>query len=219
MVAPVLPARWVITPADNTDDADVFPFLRGQSFLLMKTPQWSSKVDISVSGVERRRALWSYPIWRFRMAHEFLRDSASTLELQRLVTFFNSKSGSTTGFFYLDRTDNLATDVQFGTGDGVTTTYQLVRRSTIGGITFAEPVRGFNGTPVIKVNGTPTGAFTVGAFGLITFTVAPAAAAVLTWSGNYFFLCRFDADELEGLSQIANGFWASGQFDFRTYKP
>jgi uncharacterized protein (TIGR02217 family) len=219
MLQPILPSRWVITPADNVDDKDVFPFLAAQSFLIQKTPSWSTKTDISVSGVERRRALWSYPIWRFRIAHEYLRDTPDQLELQRLVTFFNSKFGSTVGFFYLDRFDNAASANQFGVGNGSTTTFQITRTTTIGGIKFSEPVRGFNGTPQIFINGVATSAFTMADLGQITFTTAPANGALLSWTGNFFFMCRFDRDELEGLGQIGSGIWQNGGLDFRSFKP
>jgi uncharacterized protein (TIGR02217 family) len=218
MTAPILPSRWLITSTDMADDPDVFPFLAGQSFQLLKTPMWNSKIDIAVSGTERRRALWSYPIWLFRLQHEVLRDGSSYLELQRLVTFFNMKFGSVTGFFYYDRDDHSVANVQFGTGDGVTTTFQLVRTVTIGGYSFTEPVRGLNGSPTVMIGGTPTAAFTVGTFGDITFTSAPANGTVLTWTGSYFFLCRFDKDQLD-LSKIGQGLWASGQLDFRSWKP
>lgn len=217
MPAPSLPSRWVVTPANNTDDADVLPKLPAQSFKLLKTPLWSSNISSSVSGVERRRALWSYPIWRFQVGHEYIRSDSVALELQRLLTFFNSKFGSTQAFFYLDQDDNAVAAMPFGTGDGATTTFQLSRTTTIGGISFSEPVRGFNGTPTILVNGLSTAAFTIGALGAITFTAAPAAAAALTWTGQFFFLCRFDKDELN-LHQIMSGVWASGSLDFRSVK-
>ena len=213
-----LPSRWVVTPANNTDDADVLPRLPAQSFKILKTPLWSSAINISVSGVERRRALWSYPIWRFQIGHEYIRSDATALELQRLVTFFNSKGGSSQAFFYLDQDDNAVTAMNFGTGDGAKTTFQLSRTTTIGSISFTEPVRAFNGTPTIYINGVSTGAFSIGANGLITFTTAPANGAALTWTGQFFFLCRFEKDELS-LRQIFSGMWENGSLDFRSVKP
>lgn len=218
MSQPFLPSRWVIAASDTVDDPDVFPFLKGQSFLAQKTPLWSTKNDISVSGVSRRRALWSYPIWQFRLGYEVLRDAAAFLELQRLVTFFNSKSGSQTGFFYFDRFDHQVTSAPLGTGNGSTTTFQAQRNTTIGSIAFTEPVFGFNGTPTVYDNGVATSAFTVGSLGQITFTSAPAAGHTLTWSGSFFFLCNFDKDSLDGLGQIGSGLWNLSSLDFRSFK-
>lgn len=218
MTQPFLPSRWVVAASDTVDDPDVFPFLKGQSFLAQKTPLWSTKTDLSVSGVSRRRALWSYPVWQFRFGYEFLRDSAALLELQRLVAFFNSKSGSQTGFFYFDRFDNQVVSGPLGTGDGTTTTFQAQRQTAIGGISFVEPVFGFNGAPLVYDNGVATLGFSVGQLGQITFTTAPAAGHALTWSGGFFFMCNFMKDSLDGLGQLANGLWALGQLDFQTFK-
>jgi uncharacterized protein (TIGR02217 family) len=218
MVAPVLPSRWVIAPKDAVDDPDVFPFLAGQGFLEQKNPIWSTKTDVSVSGVDRARALWSYPKWEFKISHEVLRDAAGFLELQRIVTFFNAHFGSTQAFFFLDRNDNsVITPMQFATGDGATTTFQVTRTTAIGGLTFSEPVRGFNGTPVFTVNGVGTAA-TVNALGTVTFASPPSAGAVISWTGNFFYLCRFTQDKLD-LRQMMQGLWSGGGVGFRSIKP
>lgn len=216
---PFLPSRWVIAAGDAVDDADVFPFLRGQGFKSLKSPLWSTKQDLSVSGVSRRRALWSYPVWMFQLSYGVLRDSTTYLELQRLVTFFNSKGGSQSGFFYLDRDDNQVTSAPLGTGDGTTTTFQAQRQTTIGNISFIEPILAFYGTPTVYDNGVATSAFTIGELGQITFTSAPASGHTLTWSGNFFFLCNFEKDSLDNLAQIASGFWSLSQLSFRSFKP
>jgi uncharacterized protein (TIGR02217 family) len=81
----------------------------------------------------------------------------------------------------------------FGTGDGVTTVFQLVR--SFGG--FVEPVFALSGTPTIKVAGTGVGSFSVDNYGNVTFASAPANGAALTWTGQFLYYCRFDSDELE----------------------
>jgi hypothetical protein len=62
---------------------------------------------------------------------------------------------------------------------------------------FAEPVFLLNGNPTIDVAGTPTTAFTVDAYGRVTFTTAPASGALLTWSGAFYWPVRFDDDTTE----------------------
>lgn len=57
-----------------------------------------------------------------------------------------------------------------------------------------------NGT--LKANGTD---YTV-SNGIVTFTAAPAANAVLTWTGNYFRRVRFDGDSIE-LERMVSGAW------------
>jgi uncharacterized protein (TIGR02217 family) len=134
------------------------------------------------------------------------------------VNFFISKLGGAVAFFYLDRDDNLVTSNSFGIGDGTTAQFQLSRTVTIGSVSFSEPVRGFNGNPTIYVNGVATTAFTVGNLGQILFDTPPASGAVLTWTGSFFFLARFEKDELD-LSQLMQGIWQEGGLDFRTFKP
>lgn len=217
MPTPYVPSRWLISAADVSDDPDIFPFMVGQMFLQHKTPVWSTKTDMSVSGIERRRAMWSYPIWRFKVGYEFLFDTPSAPEINKLHTFFNAHLGGYKTWFFYDRTDNTALSQAFGTGDGVKTTFQLSRTRSYGGITFTEPVRGISGTPTIYINGTPTSAYTIGAYGAITFTTPPAAGAVLSWSGKYFFLCRFLKDELD-TSQMMNSLWNGSGIEFQTVK-
>ena len=217
MTTPYYPTRWLITAADLSDDPDVFPFLLGQSFLGLKTPVWSTDTKTSVSGVERRRALWSIPIWKFKVSYEVLRDGPSYLELQRLYLFFNSHQGSFKEFFYFDRFDNAVVGQPFGVGDGVTSAFQLKRSTTIGTNTFSEPIMGVSGTPTIYVNGTATSAYTVGPLGILTFTTPPAAAAVLTWTGSFFFLCRFAKDELT-TTQMMSGLWSEQGLEFQSVK-
>ena len=217
MPTPYLPTRWFITSADQSDDPDIFPFLAGQSFLQLKTPLWSTKTDTAVSGVERRRALWSYPVWKFKVAYEVLRDSPTNLELQRLLAFFNAHQGGFKEFFYYDRTDHAVTGQSIGTGDGVTTTFQLTRTMGTGGITFTEPVRGVSGTPTVYINGSATSAYTIGTLGSITFNTPPASGAALTWTGNFFFLCRFAKDELD-VDQLMSSLWSNKGLDFLSVK-
>ena len=42
--------------------------------------------------------------------------------------------------------------------------------------------------------------------GVITFSVAPAAGAVLTWSGSFYRRCRFDGDKLD-TTRFLTGLW------------
>lgn len=53
---------------------------------------------------------------------------------------------------------------------------------------------------------------------LVTFTTPPPAGAVLTWSGNYFWRCTFDADELP-FERFMHQFWKTGEVRLITEKP
>jgi uncharacterized protein (TIGR02217 family) len=198
-----------VTVPDTLNNPAIFPILPGLSFPVTKTPIWSTQVATANSGRERRRKQWSYPKWRFKISHDVLRDAASFGELQRLWAFFNAKAGQYAEFSYFDAADNNAADQPFGTGDGVTTSFQLSRTIGTGAMAFTEPVRSVAGLPTIKIDGSATGAFALDANGLVTFASAPTAGAALTWSGQFMFLVRFEQDELEA-EQMMQSLWSQG---------
>ncbi len=191
----------------------VFPVLAGLSWNVIKTPVWHTKIQESVSGKELRAAFFSAPLWRFSMSYEILRADAVNAELQSLMGFFLARQGMFDSFLYTDPTDHSVAAQNFGTGDGTTTQFQLVR--SLGG--FSEPIQNVNGTPTLDVNGTPTAAFTLGSTGVITFTTAPAAAAVLTWTGSFYFRCRFDLDSAD-FSNFMQNLWEMKKLSFQSVK-
>ena len=216
MPTPYYPQRWFISAPDQIDDPAVFPYMVGRTFLQRKTPLWSTDIKTAVSGKERRRALWSYPVWRFSVSYGVLRDLPEKADLTRLYTFFNTMQGMAGEFLFWDRGDNTVTDQMFAVGDGTTTTFQINRPITTGGIVYSEPVFAFNGNPVITVNGVET-AVTLLDLGKVQFAAAPASGALLNWTGQFFYRCRFEIDELD-ISQLMQGLWEGRGIDFRSFK-
>lgn len=216
MPTPYYPSRWFIDSPDSNDDPGIFPYAVGQTFLQKKTPIWSTSVSTSVSGKERRRALFSYPVWNFSVSYEVLRNGPSYMEVQRLYAFFNSMKGKAGEFLFWDRGDNAVTDEIFATGDGTKTLFQATRTIRVGGIYAQEPIFAFNGAPVVTVNGVET-AVTVTSRGKIQFASAPAVNAVLSWSGQFLYRCRFENDELD-IREMMSGLWEGHGIDFRTTK-
>lgn len=187
----------------------VFPTLPGIAWPVIKIPEWSTKVQKSASGRELRAAFFSYPLWRFRLTFNVLRQA----DLTTLAGFFNARQGSFDTFLFLDPVDNSVTNQNFGVGDGTTKKFQLAR--TYGGV--VEPVFGAIGTPAVKVNGVSTGAFTIDNNACVTFTTAPAAGAVLSWTGQYYFRCRFVQDSSE-FEQFMSNLWNLKKLEFITVK-
>ena len=213
------PQRYFISAADENDDPNVFPYTVGQTFLQRKTPQWSTDVKRSVSGKERRRALWSYPVWRFSVAYDVVRTGSVTPEkpdLERLYAFFNAARGQAGEFLFWDRGDNSVTDQLFAVGDGTTTTFQVTRTISVGGISATEPVQAFNGWPTILVDGIVTDVSSA-LGGKVTFATPPANGARLNWTGRFYYRCRFEIDELD-ISQLMSGLWEGRGVDFCTVK-
>jgi hypothetical protein len=104
----------------------------------------------------------------------------------------------------------------FAVGDGTTTIFQIKRPIITGGIAFSEPVFAFNGNPVITVDGAET-AVTVLDLGKVQFATAPANGARLNWTGQFYYRCRFEIDELD-ISKLMSGLWEGRGIDFRSFK-
>jgi uncharacterized protein (TIGR02217 family) len=172
----------------------IYPTLAGRGWSILKKPKWSTKVQTAVSGKELRAAFFSYPLYTITNA-----------EYQTLIGFFNARQGSFDNFLFTDDSDNAVTAQSFGTGNGTTTGFQLVR--TLGGNT--EPTMNINTITGIYVAGvlkTLTTDYTIDALGYVTFVVAPAAGAALTWTGSYYYRCRFLLDENE-FEEFMNQLW------------
>ena len=174
----------------------------------------------SVGGQEIRSQLFIEPIWEWTLSYEVLRAAAALAEYQTLVGFYNARNGSYDSFLYDDPSDDSIPDVspymQFGTGDGATVAFQLSR--TLGGST--EAVKNTHSTPKIYVNNvlkTVSTDYTINGAGLVTFTSAPAAAAVIAWSGTYYWRVRFKEDSVEFV-EFVNNFWNAKSVAFVSVK-
>ena len=139
----------------------VFPSLPGITFPVKRSAKWSGLQQDALSGKRVRTSFMTYPIYLFELQFNFLRSAAAYLEWQQLAGFINSMYGGTGLFLFDDPNDDTAIAQSFGAGDGVTTTFQLVR--TLGG--FTEPVYFPNVITDIKVAGAPTSAYTLSATG------------------------------------------------------
>ena len=187
----------------------IFPALPGLAFGTIMAPTFNTSVQRSTSGKEQRAAFQAYPLWNLTLIYEFLRDAAAYAELQTLAGFFLARQGQFDSFLFTNPGDKSVTSMAFGTGDGSTTAFQLTRAYGGGGFTFVEPVMNLNGAPLIYVNGVLKTAgtdYNIGSTGICTFTSAPASAAALTWSGSFYYRCRFLLDSAD-FTQFMNGLW------------
>lgn len=195
----------------------VFPVLPGLTWNRTKNPQFQNKTQVATSGKQTRVAYWSFPIWSFVLVYEFLRDQGPTYdELNTIRDFFLSRQGSYDSFLYTDPDDNAVTGVGFGTGDGSTKAFQLIRPIKTNG--FAEPIQNLNGAPSIYVNGVlQSSGYTVGTTGIVTFTTAPALGAVLTWTGSYYYRVHFKQD-ITQFNEFMYKLWELKQVELESIK-
>lgn len=189
----------------------VFPSLVGEAFPRLKTPRFNTTKQTSDSMRSWRIGRALYPIYTYRLVYTFLDGT----DFQTLCAFFKARKGSFDSFLLDDRDDNTVSAPQvLGSGDGVNKKFQLLR--TLNGI--PEPVGPVNGTPVIRVNATPTVAYTIDDYGLITFTVAPPAGQVVDWTGQFFWRCCFVKDDAQ-FEEFMRALWELKQLELETIKP
>lgn len=115
----------------------VFPVLPGQGWSVHKKPAFATIVAPHVSGREVRDALYVNPIWEFETSFDGMDSSSSSYpglgaqSLQSLMGLFLQCQGQFGTFLYYDPTDYSVSGQVFGTGNGSTTSFQLLR--TLGG--------------------------------------------------------------------------------------
>jgi hypothetical protein len=193
----------------------LFPSLPGLEYPVKRSPLASSLRQKAISGREAFQPLWSTPLYRYEVSFALLRQAQLVAEWQQLQAFWNGVMFTPGGVFQYDDPNDDAADAQpFGLGDGTTTSFQLTR--ALGG--FAEPVLNPTaGGLQVFVNGS-LASFVLGAGGIVTLTPAPGVGALLTWTGGYTWLCRFDDDSLE-FSNFMHLFWELKKCGFTTIRP
>jgi hypothetical protein len=75
----------------------------------------------------------------------------------------------------------------------------------------------YYGSPLITVNGALATNYTFTAPNTITFTSAPAAGAVIAWSGTYAFQCRLLDDQWD-FENFMSGAWRNVSVKFRSIR-
>jgi hypothetical protein len=193
-----------------------FPTFKGYGWPIIRTPVQSTLVQTSVSGKQFTEALYPWPKWNWKFSFGYLFDdysnsfggSVQQFGFQALAGFFNSVSGRAFSWLYLDPFDNTATLQPAGilvngvwqtTGDGNQLLFQLFKSQQGGPL---EPVQEVINIANVYVNGVAK------TFGtqwnvisappvVINFAVAPPVGQPVTWTGNFYYLCRFLQDKFE----------------------
>lgn len=122
---------------------EVFPVLKGLSFEVGKTPQFSNKLVEHTSGEETATSYWENPRWQFTLTYDYLPDrpvSVGETDLRTLMGFFLNRRGRFDTFLFEDPDDYLVTEEFQKDFDGSAVEFNLVR--SMGG--FIEPVGQLN---------------------------------------------------------------------------
>lgn len=191
----------------------VYPVLPGRTWDTTTVPLFNTKTLKSISLNEFRASFAATPIYHFKLGYDVLRDAVLNGndydEWRPLIGFFMSRRGSWDSFLYSHPDDHEAVAQQFGVGDSIAANFNLSR--TLGG--FTERVANVEAITEISVDNVPTVDYTVNDVGRVTFTSAPAGNAVLTWSGSYYFRCRFTNDSQE-FNQFMHNLWNAKAVEF-----
>lgn len=175
---------------------EIFPALPGIKWGTTRKPMFSTRKVASVSGYEVRVSQRAYPTYSLSLQYEFLRNKIAAQELSRLLGLFERHRGSADSFLFLDSLNYAVTNQAFGVGSGSQQVFQLVAAWA----GFVQPASNIKSCTAIKRNGaalTLGADYTLGSNGTVSFTVAPAAGAVLTWTGDYYMRARFADDYLD----------------------
>ncbi len=207
----------------------IFPTLQGLKIDISRAPEFVTKIQTATSGREGRASFTATPKWKYKLQFEFLRqgqlDGATHSELHTLMGFFMQRRGSFDSFLYQDQDDYSCDNQLIGVGDGVTTSFQVVR--TLGG--FTEPVCNVQSIVVSSSMWTAGGGsmwtsgsnpmwlggggYTLSQNGMLTFATAPAVGVNVYWSGTYYYRARF-ADDSLSFDQFLRRFWEAKTVEF-----
>lgn len=189
----------------------LFPSLPGITWPAKRSPQFSTQIQSGISGRRTPIRYQLEPRWAYELIVEFARDRTGFTEFSDLVNLYLVCYGRFGTFRFSDPRDNAVTAQLIGVGDGATTKFFLSRNA----FGFSQRVAALNGTPTIFVAGIPAVGYTIDAYGVITFSVAPTSGQAVTWTGAYHWICRFSDDQLD-LSQFMDKWWECKSLKFET---
>lgn len=154
-------------------------------------PGWNTLRIPLRSGIVRRKALQSLPLYRYQVLYRNLLPEHH----EPVIAAFNACMGGAYSFRMKDWSDFIAEDELLPVvGTGAPQEVQLIKSYTFGSQTIARPIKKpVSGTVIIEANGTPVTATVDYTTGKATFTAT--ASAVLRWSGQFDVPVYFADDE------------------------
>jgi len=170
-------------------------------------PERKTEIVALASGREKRNQRWADSRRRYDAGYGV----RSLADIHAVIAFFEERRGRLIGFRWLDRTDDASAppgteptpfDQVLGSGDGVTATFQLVKR--YGGDhapyarAIAKPVAGSVRVAVGSVEAAAGHVAVDHATGRVTFAPGhiPPSGAIVTAGFRFDVPVRFDTDTL-----------------------
>jgi Conserved hypothetical protein 2217 (DUF2460) len=212
--------------------------LPGLTFDVKRSPMFKTAVNI-LNGRERNIQIQTAPAITWSLTWDYIGPPKETgvgiiSNPNELAAFIFARRVDWDFFYYRDPDDCLASAMPFGYGDGHTTKFQITRTMNptyplienvyvvnVSGNWFpATPIPTFpvgDTAATFFVNGTLTSVTGVDRMGNVTFPSAPGAGLPLTWSGNFYYRCRFKNPSTD-IPQFMHNFWELKQLEFETVK-
>ena len=168
-------------------------------------PERRTQIVEMASGDEERNGSWADSRRRYDASYGIRKAD----DLAAVTAFFEARRGRLYGFRWKDwadyksglpSTSTAATDQPIGTGNGVTTAFQLVKLYASGAQSWTRTItKPVAGTVALALNGVPqiTGWTVNTTSGVVTFTSAPAPGVPITAGFEFEVPVRFDTDTLD----------------------
>jgi len=168
-------------------------------------PERRTQIVELASGDEERNASWADSRRRYDVAYGIRRAD----DLAVVVAFFEARNGRLHGFRFKDWADYKSClpsgvpaplDQLIGTGDGMATAFQLVKRYASGAQTWVRTIaRPVAGTVRVALAGVEqmSGWSVDATTGVVTFSSAPGAGVAVRAGFEFDVPVRFDSDALD----------------------
>ena len=167
-------------------------------------PERATDIVTLASGREERNSRWAHSRRRYNAGYGV----KSRADMQAVLAFFEERRGPFHAFLWRDALDHssngtetpLPVDQELGTGDGITTAFQLRKKYGASFDPYWRPItKPVAGSVRVALDGSEVFAgFTVDALtGVVSFTAPPAKGAVVTAGFLFDVAVRFDIDRLD----------------------
>lgn len=154
-------------------------------------PSWVTRRIGLRSGIIRRNAMRSRPLYRFIVLYQNLNPE----DHENVIAAFNACRAGVYGFRVKDWSDFTASNELVTTGTGAPQTIQLSKLYEFHTENLSRPIRKpVSGTVTMTQNGSPLSASIDYTTGLATFTAS--VGQIVRWSGQFDVPVTFDDDEL-----------------------
>lgn len=198
----------------------------GQASVLPLTPYTFSIWVRSISGTQAQTLVIQDQTGAVIVAHSIVatttwqRFSCTGTMLSGSSSAYGLLGGSGGGFNTGDMCEIFGAQLELGT---TPSTYVPTTTNGALGPGAPELIQNFNGLSQYFVNGTLQTfgtAYTLSGTGLVTFLPGhiPAANAVITWTGSFYYRCRFDEDEVVWAKFMTVGLWTVKKLMFTSVK-